>query len=369
MWDDADVCRLTWAAFSPTVQGIVSAPVDLTTGALLEEPRQLWQGTGLAHAEGPHLYRIDGWWYVLVAEGGTERGHTSAVARARSLEGPFESAPANPILTHRSTAHSVQSVGHADLVELQDGSWAAVHLGVRPRGQTPLFHVNGRETFLVGIDWVDGWPIVDETRFAVPAADHSFVDRFEGLGPDSRWIAPGSFPSSFTRAVDGGLEIDAETGVEGAALLATRVPDIEWSVEARFTVESGAGRLVLRIDGDHSYELTYDGDTVQATLQIGPALSVVGEIDVTAGTTPALRISARLPERGPYVGPDEPDLIEMSFIDENGDVHEFGRFDGRYLSTEVAGGFTGRVVGVEALSGQLVLNSFQYSTLDEADGK
>jgi xylan 1,4-beta-xylosidase len=363
MWDDEGVCRLTWGSFAPELRGIVSAPIEPSTGALLEEPKLLWQGTGLAHAEGPHLYRIDGWWYLLLAEGGTERGHTSSIARARSLEGPFEPAPNNPILTHRSTTHPVQSAGHADLVQLADGSWAAVHLGVRPRGRTPSFHVNGRETFLVGVDWVDGWPVIDETRFLVNTPDHSFTDRFEAGTLDQRWLGVGQFPSTFTRPGQaGGLVIDADSGGPGRPMLTTRLPDVEWSAEAEFDATGGSGRFVVRIDDKHSYGLTFDGESVEATLAIGPVQHSVGRVPVPRGTIPTLRISARLPERGLYVESDEPDLIELAVIGSDGLVDVLGAFDGRYLSSEVAGGFTGRVLGIEAITGRIVLNRVRYST-------
>lgn len=363
MWDEGGVCRITWASVHPEHRGIVSVPIDPTTGEMLQKPQLLWQGSGLAHPEGPHLYRINGWWYLLLAEGGTERGHTITIARARSLDDPFEAAPCNPILTHRSTAHPVQNVGHGDLIELADGTWAAVHLGVRPRGQTPGFHVNGRETFVVGIDWVDGWPVVDESRFTVEDVDHSFTDRFDSETLDQRWLGVGQFPATFSRREIGpGLVIDAVADGGGRAMLATRVPDVEWSAEVQFDATSGSGRFVLRIDEKHGYGLTYDGEAVEATLAMGPVVHTVGRIAVPQGTVPTLRISARIPGSGPYFGPEEPDLIELAVIGEDEVEHIIGAFDGRYLSTEVAGGFTGRVLGIEALAGQLVLRLVRYST-------
>jgi xylan 1,4-beta-xylosidase len=361
MWDDAGVCRLTWASFSPELRGIASVPIDPSTGALLEQPRLLWQGTGLAHAEGPHLYQFDGWWYLLVAEGGTERGHTASVARARSLDGQWEPSPSNPVLTHRSTDHPVQNVGHADLVQLADGSWAAVHLGVRPHGQTPKFHAVGRETFLVGVDWVDGWPVVDEDRFSVAASEHAFTDRFDSADLHPRWLGVGRFPESFTRSRPGsGLEIDADRAAPGKAMLATRVTDLMWTATVELAAWEGSGRFLLRVDDKHSYAMAYDGDSVEATLTIGPVTHCVGRVPVPEGTVPTLRISARIPEGAPYVGPDEPDLVELAVIAADGSEHVFGEYDGRYLSSEVAGGFTGRVLGVEALTGRIVVRLATY---------
>lgn len=108
----------------------------------------LWPGTGLANPEGPHVYKRGKFYYLLLAEGGTERGHAVTIARSTSLEGPWEPCPHNPVLSHRSTTEVVQETGHSDLVELADGSWALVFLGVRPKGPTLGFHLLGRETFV-----------------------------------------------------------------------------------------------------------------------------------------------------------------------------------------------------------------------------
>lgn len=355
-WDDAGVCHLTWASFSPALSGIASVPIDPATGAMLGEPRLLWNGTGLAAPEGPHLYRVGGWWYLLLAEGGTERGHAVTVARARTLEGPFEPAPANPILSHRSTTHPVQNTGHADLVECADGSWAMVYLGVRPRGKTPQFHVNGRETFLAGVDWVDGWPVVAEDRFPVEPADHSFTDGFATAGLHPRWVAPGAGPETFTRwAGPGELVLD-----QGRPLL-TRALDEHWTAVARLDVSRGTARFLARIDDRHWYGLTADGSAVTATLVIGPARHTV--TTVAAGSPVSLRIRALRPAvSGPFREAAEPDLVELSVLGDDGRAEVLGSFGGRYLSTEVAAGFTGRMVGVEAVGGTVTLHEFRYST-------
>jgi len=114
-WDADGTCYLNWCSFTHG-GAIAQARVDPHTGALLEEPRLLWAGSGLAYPEGPHLYQRDGLWYLVIAEGGTERGHAVSVARAEHPTGPFEPHPANPIFSHRSTPHPVQNVGHADLI-------------------------------------------------------------------------------------------------------------------------------------------------------------------------------------------------------------------------------------------------------------
>ena len=350
-WDDAGVCHLTWTSFRPELPGIASAPIDPATGAMLGEPRLLWNGTGLAAPEGPHLYRVDGWWYLLLAEGGTERGHAVTVARARTLEGPYEPAPANPILTHRSTTHPVQNTGHADLVERPDGSWAMVYLGVRPRGKTPQFHVNGRETFLAGVDWVDGWPVVAEDRFTISPADTGFTDGFATAELHPRWVAPGVSPRT-DWAGPGELNLTGH--------LLTRALDEHWTAVARLDVSRGTAAFAVRIDERHWYGLTADGTAVTATLAIGPAVHRAAT--VAAGPRVSLRIRAiRPPASGPFREAAEPDLIELSILDDDGRALVLGSFDGRYLSTEVAAGFTGRMIGVQVVDGTAALREFRYS--------
>ncbi|MGO4592577.1 family 43 glycosylhydrolase [Leifsonia sp. 2TAF2] len=360
-WDEEGTARVSWCSLNPEQPGILSAPVDTTTGAMAGPVRELWQGTGLAFPEGPHLYRIGDWWYLLLAEGGTERGHAATIARARTLDGPFEGAPHNPFLSHRSLAHPVQNTGHADLVELADGTWAAVHLGVRPRGQTPGFHTNGRETFLVGVDWEDGWPVVDESRFTQSPAEHAFAESFTDADLHPRWLGVGRFPASFTSVIpEGGIVVEADG--RGHALLASRATDLAWSATARFepSSEGGFGRLLVRIDDRNWYGLTYNGRTVEATVTIGPVEHSLGRYDVKAGTVPTLRVSANDAPVLPHGVALEPDLIELAVV-VDGAEHVFGAVDGRYLSTEVAGGFTGRVFGVEALAGSIHVHDIHYT--------
>jgi xylan 1,4-beta-xylosidase len=151
---------------------IVQSLLDVGTGKLAGEMREIWRGTGGIWPEGPHIYKINGKYYLMIAEGGTAAGHMETVARSGSPWGPFESFPGNPILTHRTReGHPIQYLGHADLVETQDGWWG-VCLGVRPVGGA--YHHIGRETFLSPVVWTgDGWPVFNgkgtlETAMPLP---------------------------------------------------------------------------------------------------------------------------------------------------------------------------------------------------------
>ena len=137
--------------------------INPDTGEQLTPSKAIWQGTGGRYPEAPHLYKKDGWYYLLIAEGGTEYGHKVTIARSRNIYGPYLGNPSNPILTHinmNAQSNPIQGTGHADIVEAADGSWWMVCLAFRP--QSGLHHVLGRETFLAPVRWDEGaWPVVN----------------------------------------------------------------------------------------------------------------------------------------------------------------------------------------------------------------
>ncbi len=146
---------------------IKQAKVDISTGKLKGSPRTVWKGTGGVWPEGPHLQKIGKWYYLITAEGGTSYDHSIVIARSKRPFGPFEGYPHNPVLTHRDKPRSpIHAVGHVDLVQLKDGSWWAVLLGIRPKNGR--FHHLGRETFLAPVSFdQDGWPRIGH-QGAVP---------------------------------------------------------------------------------------------------------------------------------------------------------------------------------------------------------
>jgi xylan 1,4-beta-xylosidase len=139
---------------------IAQKKLNLQTGKREGELKEIWRGTGGVWPEGPHLYKINGKYFLMIAEGGTSYGHMVTVARSDSPWGPFTPNPKNPILTHRDRGeHPIQALGHPDLVETPDGWWM-VCLGIRPQGGK--FHHLGRETFLAPVKWsADNWPVVN----------------------------------------------------------------------------------------------------------------------------------------------------------------------------------------------------------------
>lgn len=121
-------------------------------------------------AEGPHIYKVGAWYYLLTAEGGTADQHSQTIYRAPRVTGPYTPGPFNPILTQRDLPGDrpdrVEATGHADIVQLDDGTWWGLFLATRPfAGQSTLL---GRETFLLPLRWVDGWPRFLDRQEAVP---------------------------------------------------------------------------------------------------------------------------------------------------------------------------------------------------------
>lgn len=120
--------------------------------------------------EGPHLYKVNGWYYLLCAEGGTAENHSEVVFRARSLNEPFVPYEHNPILSQRhldpTRVNPVATAGHVDMVQTPNGDWWAVFLATRNYQQD--YFNTGRETFLMPVQWNDEWPVIAGGTEALP---------------------------------------------------------------------------------------------------------------------------------------------------------------------------------------------------------
>ena len=124
--------------------------------------RLIASGLGGSSPEAPHMFKINDFYYLISAEGGTGYEHRTVVQRSKSPYGPFDSSPYNPVISNMNVPESpFHAIGHSDFVQLQDGSWWLVCLGIRPKGGR--FHHLGRETFLAPVKWTDdGWPVAGD---------------------------------------------------------------------------------------------------------------------------------------------------------------------------------------------------------------
>lgn len=155
-WDDDGTVYMA-------THGILLQELDIRTGAVTE-PISIWNGTGGVWPEGPHIYKRDGWYYLMIAEGGTGPNHSITIARSRSIDGPYEGYEKNPILTNRGTDQYFQNIGHGDLFQDVDGNWWGQCLGVRS-GPSGSVYPMGRETSLFNVTWEEGeWPELQPVR-------------------------------------------------------------------------------------------------------------------------------------------------------------------------------------------------------------
>ena len=369
-WDDDGHC---WVHLSAL--GIWRARIDDRTGALIEGPEPTWSGTGLHAPEAPHLFRHGDWWYLLIAEGGTERGHCVSIARGPSPRGPWEGSPANPILSHRSTDRPIQNTGHADLVEASDDSWWMVLLGTRPRGMTPMFHVLGRETFLVPVDWLDDWPVPRDLQLEMPtrppgrstAVPQPARDDFDGPSLAPGYVSVRGPLGDAASLVERPGWLTLHGGNDGLddprpVFVGLRQRHL-WS-RARASVDvadaTEAG-LAVRMDERAHYEVAVCADEVIVRARIGPLVSVVAQ-----APAPASPLVLRVETHDPAGTANGPDLVQLGYERPDGCFDVLAELDGRYLSTEVASGFIGRVIGLYAVGGTASFDWLELTDLDDA---
>ncbi|MEO1319699.1 MAG: glycoside hydrolase family 43 protein, partial [Pseudomonadota bacterium] len=267
--------------------------LDTETWQLKGERHFLWRGAcGGVWSEGPHLYKREGRYYLMIAEGGTSFNHAVMIAVSDDIMGPYTSNPRNPILSSRHLSYDfwVNSTGHADLIELEDGRWYLVALGIR--GDYERGSNMGRETHLVPVTWEREpfwwqevntlWPVVApetgrierKTPLPFPAEpqerNNTFVDEFNGdtLGLD--W-AYRRVPEPGTVVVkDGAAHLRASAAVireRGRANLVgfrQTESDFEYAARLRFdsdTPGSEAGLNLFQKDNNYIAYTVRRGDT------------------------------------------------------------------------------------------------------------
>lgn len=187
--------------------GIVLQEYDHGTKQLIGDIEMIYNGTEVGLVEAPHLYKIDDYYYLLTAEGGTMYEHHASLARSKNINGPYENHPDNPLISswyHPGIA--LQRAGHGSLVETQNGEWYFTHLTSRPtkapgsvllsdRGYSQL----GRETAIQKVEWKSGWPYIVDGNYPkvyVEAPDlkeqkwdpdFSIVDDFDSKKLGEQW--------------------------------------------------------------------------------------------------------------------------------------------------------------------------------------
>jgi alpha-N-arabinofuranosidase len=351
--------------------GLYQCEIDIATGEKLTESRMIWSGTGGPWPEAPHVYKIGGKYYLMVAEGGTYYGHMETIARGDSPSGPWEVCPHNPILTLRTQPMSeVHGAGHGDLVQAHDGSWWMVFLAFRTTYR--LTQHLGRETYLAPVEWVDGWPVVyggkpiglemeTDTLPLKPFEPEPERDGFdcETLGLAWSYIRNPEMLNYSLAERPGWLRLKGTTVTlddeASPTAIFRRQQHFDCTATALLDFDPEEGEeagLVVLANAGHHYEvaLTHKGGRkVIVRRRIGDLVAVVAEESVPEGP---VRLQIRAEKLKYHLG----------YALGDGQIKEIAEGSTNYLAVEVAHTYTGAMFGIYATgeSAQADFDWFEY---------
>ena len=362
---------------------IQMSEIDIKNGKKLSENEPLWYGTGGRYIEAPHMYKFGEYYYLLNAEGGTEYGHMVNYARSKNIKGPYEACPANPVLTNRNLGgYQLQGAGHGDLVQAEDGSWWFCHLAFRQLDKYMTFHHLGRETCMEPVYWKDGWFYIGtkndapaDTVFGEKIAagynktqgygkallevtapkNHHFAEQnlsycktFENTSLKLDWcricnpveenykLSGQEFClTACDKTIDTPAGSPTFIGIRQAEFNENTEVTVELNEKSTAGAEAG---LSIYMDCNHHYDIYIEKRAnsyfVCLKFTIGPVSCIKNEVKLYGNRVKLSSISA------PYG-------YTFSVFDGEKEV-TLGYADSRYLSSEVAGGFTGVFLGLYA---------------------
>jgi xylan 1,4-beta-xylosidase len=321
--------------------------------------------------EGPHIYKINGWYYLLCAQGGTESNHSAVIFRTRSLKDAFVPYSENPILTQRdlneNRLNPVGNTGHADLIQTKEGEWWAVFLGARLYDKK---HFNtGRETFLLPVTWKNEWPVIVEkgmpVAYRLPAPQTAkttsnaqpttgnFVwhDEFIGEKLLPNWNTLGTVETPWyqlspkTKSLTINASANRLSGLAQPAFIGRRQQHMHFSAQTELQLPAAenisAGIAAFQSEASHYYF------GVQRT---GKNYQVF--VEQTNKSAPKIIASIRIPKaalgKNIVLGiTGNAEKISFSYHNKAGEpVTIIKDADATLLSTEVAGGFVGTYLGM-----------------------
>lgn len=333
--------------------------------------------------EAPHIYKKNGKYYLMCAEGGTGDWHSEVIFVSDNPKGPYTPAPGNPILTQRyfpeERPNRVDWAGHADLVEGPDGKYYGVFLAVRPNEKG---RVNtGRETFILPVDWSGEFPVFENGLIPmkptlkipagtenktgkdsfIPSGNFAFRDDFATKELDYKWIGVRGPREDFISAgKNGGLQVTPSgTNLKQALPTSTlfyrqQHKTFEASVTLAYKPVSEndlAGMVCYQSESFHYvFGITKKGKDYYIVLERTEGERRGPEVQVSSTLIASGKIDINNPVRLQIVAEGDNYRFNYSY-DNNHFVNIGGTVSGDILSTDVAGGFTGSLVGLYATSG------------------
>ncbi len=364
---------VNWGPDPNLNKGIYLAEIDIKTGKVLTKPKNIWVGTGSRYPEGPHIYKKDGFYYLMIAEGGTEFGHKETIARSKYIDGLYSSNPANPILTHinmNAETSPIQGVGHGDLVQTQDSTWFMVAHAFRNHQDHQIL---GRETYLLPVRWdKKAWPVVNGDGTAAfdmqvtslpaplkPQADMSNKTNFNEAQLGYEW-------NYINNPIAMNYSLSARKGylrLIGSEFTLNQLPDVtfvgrrqqHYDFQATTTLDFNpqksneeAGITAFKSTNYH-YDLVVKNVKNKRTLVLSYYLSKIQhiekEIPLETGVV-QLRISG------------SKDYYSFEYTQGNKSFMKIAEADTRFLSSVTVGGFTGTYLGLFATGNGQKSNSF-----------
>lgn len=323
--------------------------------------------------EGPHLYKYKGKYYLMCAEGGTGGNHSEVIFIADSPKGPFVPAKNNPILTQRyfprDRKEKVDWAGHADLVEGPNGQWYGVFLAIRPNVNN---RVNkGRETFILPVDWSGTYPVFqnglvpmkpklkmpqgvqNQTGQSVffPNGNFTYNDKLTDKNLDFRWIAMRGPRENFITTTKTGVKVNPmETNIKALAPISSlfhrlQHEDFETSVTLDFKPKSEKELAGITLYQSETFHYVFGVTKKDKDFYIVLERTEKGSSKLIASEKISLGKTIKFQAVG------EKDNISFNYsLDGKNFKNLGGPVSGDILSTDVAGGFTGSLIGLYSTS-------------------
>lgn len=357
LWDGH---RAIWIQqFDPKTKTSFGPRKMIVDGGVDSSKKPVW-------IEGPHLYKHNGFYYLMAAEGGTGDQHSEVIFRSRDVLGPYVPWDKNPILTQRDLRldrnNPITSTGHADIVQLGNGDWWAVFLGTRPYEGD--YYNTGRETFMLPVTWEDGWPRITRPGEVIPhthqkpplpaygkpiytrsmAVREEFAGR--ALGPE--WMMMRNPRERWYSLAGGALRLNPRPVGIGdfgnPSFIARRQQHMyaSASTAVRFSPRRQGDRAGLAAiqNDEYWFALSVARNRVLLERRAGPKDPAGGVILASAPLRGArgAPIHLRIQARGP--------LYDFAYATRPGQWRTLRQgVDGRVLSTKTAGGFVGTLIG------------------------
>lgn len=363
---------------------VIGEPTILINGGADISKKPIW-------IEGPHIYKRNGYYYLMAAEGGTAEDHSEVVFRSKNVKGPYVSYENNPILTQRhldiNRPNPITSIGHVDIIEDNIGNWWGVFLGSRPYSDN---HYNtGRETFMAPVKWENDWPLfnlegdVVQTSYPTPnnvlkeektfknSGKYVFKEEFKNSKLSFEWLFLRTPREKWHTISNGNISIktrsESVSEKQNPSFIGYRQQHLNGNVSSEMHFETNkenekSGLIAFQNDAHFYYickSFSNEKTVVQLFQSKGNTMELLIEKPLHSKTSLNLKIEAKGA------------IYNFLFAEDGKDweVLKLG-VDARFLSTKKAGGFVGTIYAMyttslgEKSDNVAKFNWFQIDNLD-----